>query len=136
MMRHQYLPLLVVSLLFFSCGPTVLDERFEYSVLASLDRLSVPDTSVYNDIRVQMSFLLGRTSCYSFRTLVHQKTDTLFEFAAFATLIEQTGVPCVEKEVRLDTTVVLKLDVPRTKMHYVKVVSANGIYWDSTYVRP
>ena len=125
---------LVMAFSDFGCGLGSLENRIEYRVLAIVEKFSVPDSSAAGNIRVTMAGLLGRTTAYSFSEIVSQRKDTLFEFAVYGRYVEEDGKSYEVRDIRFDTTLVLSLSPPRTKMHYFRIVGANGEFSDSSFV--
>lgn len=126
----------VFLLLMPGCGGTGLDERFEESVLASIEIFSTPDSSRMDALRVRIAGVLGNNTGYSFRQILSRQTDTLFEFQVYGTYVEQTGKPIEIRDVRYDTTLSLTIQQPRTTWYYFKALASNGTFLDSSFVHP
>lgn len=124
-----------LALMLVSCS-TGLDERYESSVLASVEVLSVPDSSRSDSLSVRLAGVLGQNSGYSFRAILSRQTDTLFEYQVYATFIEETGRSYEIRDIRYDTTFMVHILQPRTTWYFFEATGTNGTLRDSTYVRP
>lgn len=116
------------------CNATVLDERYEYSVLASVEVIEVPPSSHFDSLRVRLAGVLGENTGYSFRQIFQQQTDTLVELAVYGTFVEETGKTYEIRDIRYDTTFAVKLQQPRTSWYYFRIVASNGIFRDSSSI--
>ncbi len=134
-MRNKRLVIVLALFFIFADGcSNGVDDYIEYSILASVTKFSVPDSSQGNNIRVTMGGVLGPTTAFSLLQIASQRTDTLFEFAVFAKQVERSGAVYAQQIITYDTTLVLTYQPPRAKMHYFKITGSNGIFTDSSYV--
>ena len=116
------------------CNATVLEERYEYSVLASVEVIEVPPSSRFDSLRVRLAGVLGENTGYSFRQIFQQQTDTLVELAVYGTFVEETGKTYEIRDIRYDTTFSVKLQQPRTSRYYFRIIASNGVFRDSSSI--
>ena len=116
------------------CNATVLEERYEYSVLASVEVIEVPPSSRFDSLRVRLAGVLGENTGYSFRQIFQQQTDTLVELAVYGTFVEETGKTYEIRDIRYDTTFSVKLQQPRTSWYYFRIIASNGVFRDSSSI--
>ncbi|HXG37997.1 MAG TPA: hypothetical protein VNL36_04410 [Bacteroidota bacterium] len=122
----------VVTLVCASCFPTSYEESVEFRILAEISMFSVPDSVPSNNIPVRMSGLIGRTTAYSFASIVSERTDSLFEFAVYGIRKEKTGERYDIKDITFDTTLTLTTNPRRVGLHYFRVYGSNGVFTDSS----
>lgn len=134
MKRRFPYPLYLLFLVFFvsSCFPTSFDESVEFRVLAEISQFSVPDSVRSTSIPVKITGLIGRTSAYSFETIVSERRDSLFEFAVYGKRVEKAGARYNILDITFDTTLVITTNPPRIGLHYFKVYGSNGTFSDSS----
>lgn len=122
------------ALTLVGCNATVLEERYEYSVLASVEVIEIPPSSHSDSLRVRLAGVLGENTGYSFRQIFQQQADTLVELAVYGTFVEETGKTYEIRDIRYDTTFAVKLQQPRTSWYYFRIVASNGIFRDSSSI--
>lgn len=124
--------LLVVAV---SCTPTSAEQSIEEVFVATPDSISVPDSSLFNNIRVRLVARLGSTTAFRLDRIETSLKDTLFSFAVFAYHKEKTGEVYIVRNIVLDSTLVLVLNPPRYGKHYFKVFDSQSSFLiDSTIV--
>ena len=117
------------------CAPSGLEESIDRILVATNRNLQVPDSSRYNNIQVRIVALLGPSTAYSLDRIEYTLSDTLFRFVVFSRHKEQTGDVVREKEIILDSTMVLVLNPPKFGKHYFKLFDNQpSVLSDSTIV--
>ena len=116
-----------------SCGPvTGYEEEYDQAVLAYIEYFGVPDSSTQQSIRVSLKGTFGETTAFSFDRINVARSDSLFRIGVWGREVYKTGVQYAPKHVGIDT--VLVLSTPLKGIHFVEVVTAQGILRDSTTV--
>ncbi len=125
----------VMVIILASCTPTGAEQTIEEVFVATPDSIAVPDSSLYNNIRVRLVARIGSTTAFRLDRIETSMKDTLFSFAVFVYHKEKTGEVYIVRNIILDSTLVLVLNPPRYGRHYFKVFdSQNSFLIDSTVV--